>query len=161
MTSDRRDVVKAAVTGAAGLMAAAILNSKATAATESGGGLIKLVPYDPPRNYARASVYGRLIFHCGEDSKDPKTQQVRGKTAGEQAGFTFENIQSTLLTLGSSLDHVIKITTLLRDPRDEASYQKAFAKYLPHQPPATTIMGVQLAYSDMIVEIEAIAVIPG
>jgi enamine deaminase RidA (YjgF/YER057c/UK114 family) len=78
----------------------------------------------------------------------------------EQAGFTFENIQNTFLTLGSSLDHVIKITTLLRDPRDEASYQKAFAKYLPHQPPATPIMGVQLAYPEMIVEIEAIAVIP-
>jgi enamine deaminase RidA (YjgF/YER057c/UK114 family) len=93
MTSDRRDVVKAAVAGAA-VMTGALLNSKAMAATESGGGLIKLVPYDPPRNYARASVYGKLIFHCGEDSKDPKTQQVRGKNAEEQAGFTFENIQN-------------------------------------------------------------------
>jgi len=68
-----------------------------------------------------------LIFHCGEDFKRPKDQIIRGTTAEEQAAFTFQNIQGHPGGLGSSLEHVIKITTLLRDPRDESSYLKAAA----------------------------------
>lgn len=120
----------------------------------------KFIFHEPPRRYSKACVYGDLIFLAGEDSKDPETQEVRGINVAEQVEYLFENMKATLESLGSSLPHVIKTTVYLKDPRDRANYQASRAKYLPQTPPSTLIMGVQLAEPEMLIEIEAIAVIP-
>jgi enamine deaminase RidA (YjgF/YER057c/UK114 family) len=70
-------------------------------------------------------------------------------------------MKATLESLGSSLTSVIKTTVYLKDPRDRANYQAARAKYLTQTPPSTLIMGVQLAEPEMLIEIDAIAVMPG
>jgi 2-iminobutanoate/2-iminopropanoate deaminase len=119
----------------------------------------KFIFHEPPRRYSKASVYGDLIFLAGEDSKDPTTQKVQGNTVAEQVEFLFQNMKSTLESLGSSLTSVIKTTVYLKDPRDRANYQQARAKYLPQTPPSTLIMGVQLAEPEMLIEIDAIAVV--
>jgi 2-iminobutanoate/2-iminopropanoate deaminase len=119
----------------------------------------KFIFHEPPRRYSKAAVYGDLIFLAGEDSKDPTTQKVQGNTVAEQVEFLFENMKATLESLGSSLTSVIKTTVYLKDPRDRANYQQARAKYLPQTPPSTLIMGVQLAEPEMLIEIDAIAVI--
>jgi 2-iminobutanoate/2-iminopropanoate deaminase len=119
----------------------------------------KFIFHDPPRRYSKACIYGDLIFLAGEDSKDPMTQKVQGNTVAEQVEFLFRNMKTTLESLGSSLTKVIKTTVYLKDPRDRANYQEARAKYLPQTPPSTLIMGVQLAEPEMLIEIDAIAVI--
>jgi 2-iminobutanoate/2-iminopropanoate deaminase len=119
----------------------------------------KFIFHEPPRRYSKACVYGDLIFLAGEDSKDPKTQRVQGNTVAEQVEFLFQNMKATLESLGSSLTSVIKTTVYLKDPRDRANYQQARAKYLPQTPPSTLIMGVQLAEPEMLIEIDAIAVV--
>src|SRR3990170_5380237 len=122
---------------------------------------LEFVRHDPPRVYAKACVYGDLIYLAGEDSKDPRTQEVRGATVAEQAEHLFQNLKATLEALGSSLAQVIKTTVYLKDPRDRANYQTARQKYLAHSPPSTLIMGVQLAEPEMLIEVDAIAVIRG
>jgi 2-iminobutanoate/2-iminopropanoate deaminase len=119
----------------------------------------RFIAHDPPRPYTRASVVGDLIFLAGEDSKDPVTQEVRGRTVAEQTDFLFQNMARTLDELGSSLTNVVKITVYLKDPRDRNHYLAARARYLPQSPPGTLIMGVDLAEPEMLVEIEAIAVV--
>jgi 2-iminobutanoate/2-iminopropanoate deaminase len=121
----------------------------------------KFVFHEPPRRYSKACVYGEFIFLAGEDSKDPTTQKVLGHTVAEQAEYLFRNMKTTLESLGSSLANVIKTTVYLKDPRDRANYQEARAKYLPQTPPSTLIMGVQLAEPEMLIEIDATAVMPG
>ena len=121
----------------------------------------KFIFHEPPRRYSKACVYGEFIFLAGEDSKDPTTQKVQGNTVAEQAECLFRNMKTTLESLGSSLTSVIKTTVYLKDPRDRANYQEARAKYFPQTPPSTLIMGVQLAEPEMLIEIDAIAVIPG
>lgn len=120
----------------------------------------KFIFHEPPRRYSKACVYGNLIFLAGEDSKDPETQYVRGVNVAEQVEYLFENMKATLDSLGSSLANVIKTTVYLKDPRDRSNYQASRAKYLPQTPPSTLIMGVQLAEPEMLIEIDAIAVIP-
>jgi 2-iminobutanoate/2-iminopropanoate deaminase len=117
------------------------------------------IKHDPPRRYSKASVYGDFIFLAGEDSKDPKTQKVRGTTAAEQAEYLFQNMKATLESLGSGLEDVIKTTIYLTDARHADGYREGRKKYLPHAPPSTLIMGVQLAEPEMLIEIEAVAVI--
>ena len=121
----------------------------------------KFIFHEPPRRYSKACIYGDLIFLSGEDSKDPTTQKVQGNIVFEQAEYLSRNMKITLESLGSSLTTVIKTTVYLKDPRDRANYQEARAKYLPQIPPSTLIMGVQLAQPEMLIEIDATAVIPG
>jgi enamine deaminase RidA (YjgF/YER057c/UK114 family) len=106
-------------------------------------------------------VLGDLIFLAGEDSKHPSTQSVQGATVTEQTEFLFQNMRTSLAELGSSLEDVIKITVYLKDPRDRLNYISAAAKYLPQAPPGTLIMGVQLAQPEMLVEVDAIAILGG
>jgi 2-iminobutanoate/2-iminopropanoate deaminase len=120
----------------------------------------RFVEHDPPRRYAKACVYGNFIFLAGEDSKDPRTQEVRGSTVGEQTEYLFQNMKATLENLGSSLANVIKLTVYLKDPRERVSFQEVRAKYIPQSPPSTLVMSVDLAEPDMLVEVEALAVIP-
>ena len=119
----------------------------------------RIVPHDPPRSYGKASVHGDLIFLAGETAQDHATGELVGTTVAEQAEVVFANLGRTLEELASSLSRVVKITAFLKDPRDRASYQAARTKYLPHAPPGTLIMGVQLAEPAMLIEIEAIAVV--
>jgi hypothetical protein len=48
----------------------------------------------------------------------------------------------------------------LTGARHADGYREGRKKYLPHTPPSTLIMGVQLAKPEMLREIDAIAVIP-
>ena len=119
----------------------------------------RFIPHDPPRPYTKACVVGDLIFLAGEDSKHPATQEVQGTTVSEQTDFLFQNMGRSLKDLGSSLSDVVKITVYLKDPRDRNSYLAARAEYLPQAPPGTLIMGVDLAEPEMLVEIDAIAIL--
>lgn len=121
----------------------------------------KYIRHTPSRSYAKACVYGDLIFCAGEDAKDEKTEKVEGTTTAEQTEVTFRNLKATLESLGSSLENVVKTTVYLKDPRDRNQYGQVRSKWMPHQPPSTLIMGVDLAEPEMLVEVDAIAVIPG
>jgi len=158
MDQDRRDLMTLGIAAAGAATVSVAAASSASAQTKPDAP--KYIRHDPPRAYAKGVVMGNMIFLAGEDSKDPKTQQVQGANAAEQTEITFRNIKATLEGLGSSLDNVIKATVYLKDPRDRGKYGQMAGKYLPHAPVGTLIMGVQLAEPEMLVEIEVVAVIP-
>ena len=62
-----------------------------------------------------AAAAGRMIFLAAVDSRDPQTGEVRGTTAGEQTELLFLTMKQTLESLGSSLDNVASVTTVLTD----------------------------------------------
>lgn len=117
------------------------------------------IPHVPPRVYSKACIYGDLIFLAGEDCKDPKTKAIRGSTMAEQAEFTFENMKATLESLGSSLDNVVSMTAYITDPRGKKEYLDVRLKHLPQRPPSAVICGIMLADPEMLIEIQATAVI--
>jgi 2-iminobutanoate/2-iminopropanoate deaminase len=158
MDSDRRDLLTSAVTKATGLIGVGMVVTAANAQTTSPQP--KFVQHEPPRAYAKAVVLGNLVFLSGEDSKDPKTREVRGATCEEQTEFLFQNMQATLQEVGSSLAHVIKMTAMLKDLRDQPGYSKVKAKYLPHRPASTSFGGAQLSDPRVLIEIEVIAMVP-
>lgn len=118
------------------------------------------IPHNPPRVYSKACVYGNLIFLAGEDCKDPKTQKIRGTTVLEQGEYLFQNMKATLESLGSSLDNVVSLTAYVTDPRGKDEYREIRSKYIPHSPPSALICGIMLADPEMLIEIQAVAVIP-
>ena len=121
---------------------------------------IEFVHHEPRRRYAKACRVGNTLYLAGEDSKDAVTQEVRGKDVSEQLKYLFESLSKTLEELGSSLEHIVKVTIYLKKREDRPEYAKEWGKYLPHGPPSTLVMGVDLAEPEMLVEVDAIAVIP-
>ena len=106
MDSQRRDVLTNAVAGAAGIIGAELVAGAANA--QEAVPQAKFIQHEPARNYAKAVVFGHLVFLSGEDCKDPNTRQIRGVTCEEQTEYLFQNMQATLQQAGSSLAHVIK-----------------------------------------------------
>jgi len=120
----------------------------------------KFIPHVPPRVYSKACIYGSLIFLAGEDCKDPTTKAIRGSTVREQTEYLFQNMQATLEELGSSLDNVVSMTAFLTDPRGKKEYLDVRLKHVPQCPPSAVICGIMLADPEMLIEIQATAVMP-
>jgi enamine deaminase RidA (YjgF/YER057c/UK114 family) len=120
----------------------------------------QFIQYDPPLSYARAAIWGNLIFLAGEAGHDIQTHQLQGHTMQEQADFAFRKMQEILERLGSSLEYVVHVTTYFKDARDREGWNVLRARYMPQKPPGEIILGVDLADPRMLIEIAAIAVIP-
>ena len=121
---------------------------------------IQFVHHEPARTYDKVCRVDQMLYLAGEDSKDTATQEVRGKDVAEQTEILFQNLKNTLEGFGSGLDHIIKMTAYLVDRNDRNAFSAARARCMNHTPPSTLIMGVQLAEPEMLVEVDAIAVIP-
>jgi 2-iminobutanoate/2-iminopropanoate deaminase len=76
----------------------------------------------------------------------------------EQTDLVLRNVASTLQSVGSSLDEVVKVGVFLTNAkRDFAAMNDVYARHFTSDPlPARTTCGVELAV-DVLVEIEAIA----
>ncbi|MBU2983684.1 RidA family protein [Lentibacter algarum] len=113
----------------------------------------------------------KFNFHAGWKMGD--TVQLSGLVAFDESGNVvgkndayaqsiqiFQNIKAALESAGSSLDEVVKITTYLTSMDDYKEYSRARSEIFPDGVPASSTVGISaLATPDLIVEIEAMAVV--
>lgn len=109
-------------------------------------------------------VRGKLIFVSGQVSWDDKGKVVHAGDLRAQTHQTFENVKTALAAAGATFDNVLKFTIYVVN-LDRAKWKivgEERAKYInPERAPASTMVGVPgLVLEDLLVEIEAIAVIP-
>ena len=120
-----------------------------------------------PANYTHVVVSrpGRVVFISGQVAIDKDGNVVGAGDLGKQAEQVFQNLQACLASVGATFADVTKLTTFIvgyQASRDRAILGAARQKYLPAtNPPASTLVGVQaLATPDIMIEIEATAVLP-
>jgi enamine deaminase RidA (YjgF/YER057c/UK114 family) len=70
-----------------------------------------------------------------------------------------ERIKKALEDAGCSLKDVVKNTIWLQDPRDFNGYNKVYAEFFPHNPPARATVRADLMVEARI-EIDSIAYSP-
>jgi len=109
-------------------------------------------------------VRGKLIFVSGQVSWDDKGKVVHAGDLRAQTRQTFENVKTALAAAGATFDNVLKFTIYVVN-LDRAKWKivgEERAKYInPERAPASTMVGVPgLVLEDLLVEVEAIAVIP-
>jgi 2-iminobutanoate/2-iminopropanoate deaminase len=116
---------------------------------------------DPdPFAYSQCVVAGPLVFVAGQMGVDELGSVVAPDFAG-QLTQTFRNIERALHAVGSDLDHVVSMTTFLTDMRYAADLVRIRAEVFGGAPPAGALVGVdQLAWPELSVEIQAVAVLP-
>jgi enamine deaminase RidA (YjgF/YER057c/UK114 family) len=110
--------------------------------------------------YCRAVRQGSLIFVSG--SAPIRDGQVVGPGDGRtQANCCLEIIREALQSLGSDLSHVVRTRMYVTDITRWAEYGEAHHAAFKAHPPATSMVEVRaLIHPDMLIEIEADAVLP-
>ena len=117
---------------------------------------------DPYERFRLALGYrvGELLFVSGQASVDQNAQLVGEGDFDAQAEQTFRNLQRVLEAGGSSLANVVKVTIFLTDMSNFEKIVELRGKWFAPPYPADTIVEVSsLAFPELMIEIEAIAVV--
>jgi reactive intermediate/imine deaminase len=104
---------------------------------------------------------GRTIYIAGQVALDKSGNVVGKGDFGAQATQVFENLKSALAAGGATFDNLVKVTTFVTDLSQMQTLRSIRAKYYGKNPPASTLVQItKLANDDLMIEIEAIAVVP-
>lgn len=121
----------------------------------SSGG--EIIPYDPPRSYARASRVGDLVFIAGEVGRDEHGAIVAGGIVA-QTRRAFENIRATLEMLNLGFADLVKMDVFVLEESDIHPFLDTMREFLPEGSPPGTLLCVKgFSHQGMLVEIACVA----
>lgn len=106
------------------------------------------------------STPGRMIFVSGLTARDESGKVVGVGDVRAQTRQVLENLKFILAEGGASLQDVVKVSVYIRNMADFGAIHEVRAQYFPVDPPASTMVEVsRLVHEDMLIEIEAVAVL--
>ena len=105
---------------------------------------------------------GRTIYISGQVALDIAGNLVGVDDLLAQTTQVFKNLAAALAAVGASFDHVVKLTYFLLDISQIAVVRAVRDQYVDtQQPPASSAVEVRRLFrDDVLIEVEAIAVIP-
>jgi 2-iminobutanoate/2-iminopropanoate deaminase len=106
--------------------------------------------------YVHGIRAGNLLFCSGQVGVDPKTGELAGATAGEQAGRCLENLAAVCDAAGTSLGNAVRLTVYLTDIGAFAEVNEVYASFFESSPPARVAIGVAALPLGAKVEIDAV-----
>jgi 2-iminobutanoate/2-iminopropanoate deaminase len=112
----------------------------------------------PPFCYSQATKVGNLIFVAGQSGMNFTTGNIADDFE-TQARQAFENLKIVLAAASCSMQQVAKTTVWLCDAANFDTLNKLYAEYFPINPPARSTPVVNLPKANLLISIEAIAVI--
>lgn len=117
-------------------------------------------PVGPYAQVTVASAGGRLVFCSGVVAFDEDGEIVGTGDIVAQTKQVMENLQTTLSATGAALENVVKITNYVVDASEYPKIAPIREQYLKEPYPASTLVEVKgLLYPDLLIEIEATAVV--
>ena len=115
-------------------------------------------PSGPFVNTVRA---GKLLFISGQVAYGPDGEIVGVGDPEAQAVQVMENVGASLRAAGASFADVTKVTVFLTDMAHRAAVARVRERYFADAAPASTLVQVSaLVHPDLLLEIEAIAILP-
>jgi 2-iminobutanoate/2-iminopropanoate deaminase len=112
--------------------------------------------------YSQGIIANGLVFTAGQIPLDPGTMQlVGGDDVAAQTDRVMQNLSAILQAAGASLQTVVKTTVFLQDMNDFAAMNEVYGRHFgDHRPARSTVQAARLP-KDVLVEIEAVAVVAG
>lgn len=80
-------------------------------------------------------------------------------TIEEQTRLTLENIRKCVEAAGGTMDDIFKVVIMLKNPSDYKRMNAVRAEYFKKDPPISTCFRAEVMRDDILVEIEAVALI--
>jgi 2-iminobutanoate/2-iminopropanoate deaminase len=106
--------------------------------------------------YVHAVRSGGLLFCSGQIPLDPRTGDIVGATAAEQAGRCLENLAAVCMAAGGTLGDAVRVTVYVTDMNAFASVNEVYSSFFESDPPARVTVGVAALPRGAKVEIEAV-----
>jgi len=113
--------------------------------------------------FSRAILVGDHLYIAGTTalshvSGDYYERRVPN-TIEEQTRLTLENIRKCVEAAGGTMDDIFKVVIMLRNPADYKKMNAVRAEYFRRSPPISTCFQAPLMRDDILVEIDAVALI--
>ena len=110
--------------------------------------------------YVHAIASGGLLFCSGQIPLDPRTGDMVGTTAADQAGRCLENLAAVCAAAGTSLGNAVRITIYTTDMSAFASINEVYGSFFESSPPARVAIGVAALPRGAQVEMDAVVAFP-
>ena len=123
---------------------------------------------DIKKYYSNVVKVGPLLFISGQTATDVYTARIESSEFEDQMFTALQNLRDAIEETGSSLENLVKTYMLLPRPEFyskmreiEREFYKKYAPRLIEEPPASTVIHpYNLASPSMLIEIDAIGVVP-
>jgi reactive intermediate/imine deaminase len=117
-------------------------------------------PVGPYAHVVTVPPGGRLVFCAGAVALGPDGEVVAEGDIVGQTRQVMENLRLALDAAGATFDDVIKVTNYVVDVNDWRKVLPVRAEYLKEPYPASTFVEVSaLMFPELLIEIEAVAVV--
>ena len=110
--------------------------------------------------YVHAIRAGDLLFCSGQIAIDPRTGDLVGATAADQAGRCLENLAAVCAAAGATLGDAVRLTVYVTDMSSFASVNEVYESFFESDPPARVAIGVASLPRGAKVEIDAVVALP-
>ncbi len=112
--------------------------------------------------YSHVVKAGDTCYIAGQIALDPGGNLIGRGDIEAQTQQVYANLQAILEELGGSLDDIVKLTTYLTDRAHLEAFRHVRNRFFTDAFPPNTLLFVSgLAHPDYLVEIEAVAFLPG
>ena len=111
--------------------------------------------------YSQGTVAHGLCFIAGQVGLDADNEVIAPGDVKAQTTAAIERIETVLAEVGASLSDVVTATVFLTDIGDFAAFNEAWAEKFGENRPARATVRADLLLEGLVVEIQAIAVVPG
>ncbi len=115
--------------------------------------------HKPVSHYSHAVKVGDLVWITGQIAIDKDGNVVGKGDCVAQTHQVYQNLRIVLNGIGSGMDKIVKLNTYVVNVEDVEKIRDIKSQYIEKDPPASTLVVVKaLAYPDLLIEMEAVAV---
>jgi len=109
--------------------------------------------------YSQAIVANGLVYTSGQIPLIPATGEIVEGGVDAQAKQALENLKNVVEAAGFKLNNVVKTTVFIKDMNDFPIINKVYGEYFAEPFPARSCVEVARLPKDVLIEIEAVALI--
>ncbi len=109
--------------------------------------------------YSQAIVVDKMVFTSGMIPIIPETGELETGDVKAQARQAIKNLVTLLEEAGSGAENVVKTTVFIKDMNDFAAVNEVYAEFFTDNYPARSCVEVARLPKDVLVEIEAVALL--
>ncbi len=109
--------------------------------------------------YSQAVKVNQTVYISGQIPLNPHTMIVISTDFREQVKQAFENLKAVVTASGGNLSHIVKLTIFLIDMNQFAIVNEIMAAYFQIPYPARAVVEISRLPKDVLIEMDAIAVL--
>jgi len=109
--------------------------------------------------YSQAVKHGNLLITSGQIPLDRHSGEIVGSDISAQTAQVLDNLSAVLEAGGAGLGQVMKTTCFLDNMDDFAAFNEVYQRYFSADPPARSCVAVDRLPKNVLVEVEAIAIL--